>query len=53
MHNLFLGLIKEHFTGILGITPTSYQENAVIQLVLGAFPPYLSKSDIKGVEKLK
>ena len=53
MHNLFLGLIKEHFTGILGITPTSYQENAVIPLVLGDFPPYLSKSDLKGVEKLK
>lgn len=24
MHNLFLGLIKEHFRGILGIPPTSY-----------------------------
>ena len=53
MHNLFLGLIKEHFTGILGITPMSYQENAVIPLVLDAFPPDLSESDKKGVEKLK
>ena len=53
MHNLFLRLIKEHFTGILGITPMFYQEDAVIPLVLGAFPPDLSESDKKRVEKLK
>jgi hypothetical protein len=53
MHNLFLGLIKEHFTGILGITPTSYREGAVIPLALGPFPQDISESDEKGIEKLK
>lgn len=53
MHNLFLGLIKEHFTGILGITPTSYREEAVIPLALGPVPQDISESDEKGIEKLK
>ena len=53
MHNLFLGLIKKHFTSILGITSISYQKNAVIPLVLGTLPPSLSESDKKGVKKLK
>ncbi len=53
MHNLFLGLIKEHFSGILGITPAPYRENAVISLTLGFLPPDLSENDVKGVEKLK
>lgn len=46
MHNLFLGLIKEHFTDILGITPTSYREGAVIPLALGPFPQDISEDRI-------
>jgi len=53
MHNLFLGLIKEHFTGILGIGLPAYHETAVITLVLGPLPSDLSQNDAKGVRKLK
>ncbi len=53
MHNLFLGLIKEHFTGILGIGLPAYHETVVITLVLGLLPSDLFQNDTKGVRKLK
>ena len=53
MHNLFLGLIKEHFNGILGIPPMPYKEKAVILLSLGDLPSNLSENDGKWIEKLK
>ena len=53
MHNLFLGLIKEHFMGILGIGLPTYHERPVISLTFGVPPETLSNSDKKGVNKLK
>jgi len=52
MHNPFLGLIKEHFTGILSINLSKpKQEKAAIVIKLGS-PSKLNPSDIKGVETL-
>ncbi len=53
MHNLFLGLIKEHFTGILGIGLSKFQEKPVISLAFEAPPPDMASQNKKGVEKLK
>lgn len=55
MHNLFLGLIKEHFNGILGLNPSkSSKENRAIIINLG-IPSLatLNQNDVKGVEKLR
>ena len=52
MHNLFLGLIKEHFTGILGINLSKpKQEKAAIVIKLGSSSK-LNPNDIKGVATL-
>lgn len=53
MHNLFLGLIKEHFEGILGIGLPAYREGAVVMIDLGEIPDSLSENDRKGVKKIK
>lgn len=53
MHNLFLGLIREHFTGILGIGLPAYREDPVITLPLDDPPADLTVNDCKGVAKLK
>ena len=53
MHNLFLGLIKEHFMGILGINLPKPQEKAALVVNLGPPPLKLNPNDVKGVGKLK
>ena len=53
MHNLFLGLIKEHFTGILGIGLSKIQDKPAISLAFEASPPDMASQNKKGVEKLK
>lgn len=52
MHNLFLGLIKEHFKGILGIALPTQKEKA-IEVSFGPLPTSMSDNDTKGVEKLQ
>ncbi len=53
MHNLFLGLIKEHFTGILGISlPKQTREKPAIIVSFGT-PPHLNPNDVAGIEKLR
>ena len=53
MHNLFLGLIKEHFTGILGINlPKPTQEKPAIVIAFTT-PSKLNQNDVTGVEKLR
>lgn len=54
MHNLFLGLIKEHFNGILGINISKPKhEKPAIVINLGTPPSNLNPNDVKGIEKLK
>ena len=54
MHNLFLGLIKEHFNGILGISLSNPKlERRAITVNLGTQPSPLNTNDIKGVAKLR
>jgi hypothetical protein len=54
MHNLFLGLIKEHFNGILGINLSKPKgEKRAIIVNLGTRPLTLNPNDVKGVEKLR
>jgi len=53
MHNLFLGLIKEHFNGILSINLSKpKQEWPAIIINLGTSPT-LNPNDAKGVQKLR
>ena len=54
MHNLFLGLIKEHFIGILGLNLSrGKQEKPAIIVPLGLPPSTMNPNDVKGVEKLR
>jgi len=54
MHNLFLSLIKEHFTGILGISLSKRQEEKpAIVIPLGTPPSNLNPNDVMGAEKLR
>src|SRR6202789_3244416 len=53
MHNLFLGLIKEHFTGILGIGLPRIQEDAVFTIDFSVAPTNFTEKEKKSVEKLK
>ena len=54
MHNLFLGLIKEHFTGILGISLSRQtQEKPAIIVSFSTLPSNLNPNDVSGVEKLR
>lgn len=53
MHNLFLGLIKEHFTGILGIGNVTYREPAVLQIAFASLPADFGVPNTKSVQKLK
>ncbi|PPR03093.1 hypothetical protein CVT26_004612 [Gymnopilus dilepis] len=52
MHNLFLGLIKEHFKGILGMGLPSMNEK-VLSLAFNPAPDTMSENDKKGVERLR
>ncbi|PPQ97558.1 hypothetical protein CVT26_002343 [Gymnopilus dilepis] len=51
MHNLFLGLIKEHFKGILGIALPTSKERA-IKVAFGPRPDNFSDNDLKGIDKV-
>ena len=53
MHNLFLGLVKEHFMGILGINPSKPQEKPTLEVNLGPLTSTLNANDVKGIERLK
>ena len=53
MHNLFLGLIKEHFTGILGIGLPKIQEDPVLSVKFSDTPARFKENEKKSVEKLK
>ena len=54
MHNLFLGLIKEHFIGILGISLSKQtQEKPAINVSFGTLPSNLNPNDVTGVQKLR
>ncbi|PPQ82950.1 LOW QUALITY PROTEIN: hypothetical protein CVT26_005423, partial [Gymnopilus dilepis] len=53
MHNLFLGLLKEHFTGLLGIDLPKEEKSAILAISFGPFPSNMSQKDKDGVEKLR
>ena len=53
MHNLFLGLIKEHFTSILGIGSPRIQEDPVLSVTFSVTPTQFTENEKKSVEKLK
>jgi hypothetical protein len=53
MHNLFLGLIKEHFNGILGINLSKPKQERPAIIIRLDIPPTLNPNDIKGVQKLR
>jgi hypothetical protein len=53
MHNLFLGLIKEHFMGILGIGLPRAQQDPVLSVKISDPPTRFKDTEKKSVEKLK
>jgi hypothetical protein len=53
MHNLFLGLIKEHFTSILGIGSSRVPEDPVISVTFSVTPIQFTENEKKSVQKLK
>jgi len=53
MHNLFLGLIKEHFLGILGIRLQKPAGEVVINITLSNNLHALSQNEQKTLQKLK
>lgn len=53
MHNLFLGLIKEHFTSILGIGSPRIQEDPVFSVTFSVTPTHFTENEKKSVERLK
>lgn len=53
MHNLFLGLLKEHFTNILGIGLPLHREPPAFILLNPINEAELTGGDRKGVKKLK
>ena len=53
MHNLFLGLIKEHFTGILGIGSPRIQEDPVLSVNFSVAPADFTENEKRSVGKLK
>src|ERR1700678_2558176 len=53
MHNLFLGLIKAHFIGILWIALPQKQKDPVFSVVFSDPPTHLTENEKKSVEKLK
>lgn len=53
MHNLFLGLIKEHFTAILGIGRKASTEKPVISVKLPVVPESCPDKVAKGVETIR
>ena len=53
MHNLFLGLIKEHFTSILGIGSLRIQEDPVLSIKFSEAPITFTENERKSVGKLK
>jgi len=53
MHNLFLGLIKEHFTSILGIGSGRILEDPVFSVTFSVIPEQFTDKEKKSVETLK
>ena len=53
MHNLFLGLIKEHFIGILGIGLPRIQESKTFSIKFSVVPTDFTEKEKKSVETLK
>ena len=53
MHNLFLGLIKEHFIGILGIGLPRIQESKIFSIKFSVVPTDFTEKEKNSVETLK
>jgi hypothetical protein len=53
MHNLFLGLIKTHFCGVLGIGSAKRPEDPVIAVNISSAPADFKSSEKGSLEKLK
>jgi hypothetical protein len=53
MHNLFLGLIKEHFDGILGIRLSKAEEAPALEVEFSALWKEFTPQEQKSVSKLK
>lgn len=53
MHNLFLGLLKEHFDGILGIRLAKEEKETVIKLVLPQEWENFGKREQQSIAKIK
>jgi hypothetical protein len=53
MHNLFLGLIKTHFCGVLGIGSSKRPEDPVVAVNIPSAPADFKSSEKQSLEKLK
>ncbi|PPQ81527.1 hypothetical protein CVT26_011045 [Gymnopilus dilepis] len=53
MHNLFLGLVKEHFTAILGIGKKAPAEKPVLAVTFKLIPGSYSDKAAKGIETIR
>jgi Transposase family tnp2 len=53
MHNLFLGLIKEHFDGILGIRLLKAEEGPVLKIKFSTSQEQLTPQEQKSVSRLQ
>ncbi|KDR76670.1 hypothetical protein GALMADRAFT_139571 [Galerina marginata CBS 339.88] len=53
MHNLFLGLIKEHFHGIIGIGQAKTEEGAVIPVEFPSPPSDFTEAEAKSLALLR
>jgi hypothetical protein len=53
MHNLFLGLVKEHFNGILGVCLNKDEPEVVLDIKLSDSWTFFSHKEQKSVKQLK
>ena len=53
MHNLFLGLIREHFSGILGIGSPRIPEDPVISIKFSVSPTNFTEKEKKSIGRLE
>ncbi|PPQ96947.1 hypothetical protein CVT26_005966 [Gymnopilus dilepis] len=53
MHNLFLGLVREHFTTILGLGRKGSNEKPVLSVALGSVPASVPDKVAKGIATIK
>ena len=53
MHNLFLGLVKEHFRNVIGIGRSKTDEGAVMFIKFSEPPPDFTEPEHKSLGKLR